>query len=68
MIYPDHIMYTLVQPEDVNEIFDSHVKNGKPVKRLLAGDKETEKIENALEKRGLFLKADAYSTERTAAR
>ena len=54
MIYPDHIMYTLVQPEDVNEIFDSHVKNGKPVKRLLAGDKETEKIENALENVGFF--------------
>ena len=54
MIYPDHIMYTLVQPEDVNEIFDSHVKNGKPVKRLLAGDKETEKIENALENVDFF--------------
>ena len=54
MIYPDHIMYTLVQPEDVNEIFDSYVKNGKPVKRLLAGDKETEKIENALENVDFF--------------
>mgnify|MGYP004566641293 FL=1 len=54
MIYPDHIMYTLVQPEDVNEIFDSLVKNGKPVKRLLAGDKETEKIENALENVDFF--------------
>ena len=54
MIYPDHIMYTLVQPEDVNEIFDSHVKNGKPVKMLLAGDKETEKIENALENVDFF--------------
>lgn len=54
MIYPDHIMYTLVQPEDVNEIFDSHVKNGKPVKRLLAGDKEAEKIENALENVDFF--------------
>ena len=54
MIYPDHVMYTLVQPEDVNEIFDSHVKNGKPVKRLLAGDKEAEKIENALENVDFF--------------
>ena len=54
MIYPDHVMYTLVQPEDVNEIFDSHIKNGKPVKRLLAGDKEAEKIENALENVDFF--------------
>ncbi len=54
MIYPDHIMYTLVQPEDVNEIFDSHIKNGKPVRRLLAGDKEAEKIENALENVDFF--------------
>ena len=29
MFYPEHIMYTLVQPEDVNEIFESHIKNGK---------------------------------------
>ncbi len=54
MIYPDHIMYTLVQPEDVNEIFDSHIKNGNPVRRLLAGDKEAEKIENALENVDFF--------------
>lgn len=54
MIYPDYIMYTLVQPEDVNEIFDSHIKNGKPVRRLLAGDKEAEKIENALENVDFF--------------
>ena len=56
MFYPEHIMYTLVQPEDVNEIFDSHVKNGVPVKRLLAGDKEAEKIENALENVDFFSK------------
>lgn len=56
MFYPEHIMYTLVQPEDVNEIFDSHVKNGIPVKRLLAGDKEAEKIENALENVDFFSK------------
>lgn len=54
MIYPDHIMYTLVQPEDVNEIFDSHIVKGIPVRRLLAGDKEAEKIENALENVDFF--------------
>lgn len=56
MMYPEHIMYTLVQPEDVNEIFDSHIKNGEPVKRLLAGDKEADKIENALENVDFFSK------------
>ena len=49
MFYPEHIMYTRVQPEDVNEIFESHIRNGMPVRRLLAGDSETDKIENALE-------------------
>lgn len=56
MFYPEHIMYTLVQPEDVNEIFESHIINGTPVRRLLAGDKEAEKIENALENVDFFSK------------
>ena len=56
MFYPEHIMYTLVQPEDVNEIFESHIMNGTPVRRLLAGDKEAEKIENALEHVDFFSK------------
>ena len=56
MFYPEHIMYTLVQPEDVNEIFESHIMNGTPVWRLLAGDKEAEKIENALENVDFFSK------------
>ena len=56
MFYPEHIMYTLVQPEDVNEIFESHIMNGTPVRRLLAGDKEAEKIENALENVAFFSK------------
>lgn len=54
MIYPDHIMYTLVQPEDVNEIFDSHVKNGIPVKRLLAGEQKDGEITNALDSLDFF--------------
>ena len=56
MFYPEHIMYTLIQPEDVNEIFESHIMNGTPVRRLLAGDKEAEKIENALENVDFFSK------------
>lgn len=54
MIYPDHIMYTLVQPEDVNEIFNSHIKNGAPVERLLAGKKKNGEITNALDSMEFF--------------
>ena len=54
MVYPDHIMYTLVEPEDVEEIFESHIKGGKPVRRLVAGDKDAEEIENALENVDFF--------------
>lgn len=54
MVYPDHIMYTLVEPEDVEEIFESHVKNGVPVKRLLAGAEDEEEISNAMESVDFF--------------
>ncbi len=48
MICPEHVMYTKVTPKDVNEIFDSHIKGGKVVKRLLAGEKEYEEIRDRL--------------------
>ena len=48
MICPEHVMYTKVTPEDVEEIFESHVKGGKIVKRLLAGEKEYEEIRDRL--------------------
>ena len=36
VIIPDlHITYVKVKPDDVAEIVDSHIKNGKPVERLL---------------------------------
>ncbi len=54
MMYPDHIMYTTVQPEDVSEIFESHVQKGNPVKRLLAGDQTSEEITNALDSVDFF--------------
>lgn len=34
MVYPDGTMYGQVQPEDVNEIVEEHLENGRPVKRL----------------------------------
>ena len=48
MICPEHVMYTKVTPEDVSEIFESHILGGKVVKRLLAGEKEYEEIEDRL--------------------
>ena len=34
IVYPDGIWYNKVKPEDVNEILDSHIGNGKKVDRL----------------------------------
>ncbi len=54
MIYPDHLMYTQVQVDDVEEIFKSHVMEGKPVTRLLAGNHEDGEASNALESVDFF--------------
>lgn len=35
LVYPDGIWYAGVQPEDVNEIIESHLLAGKPVQRLI---------------------------------
>ncbi len=56
MVYPDHVMYTLVSPDDVDEIFESHVKGGKPVMRLVAGEEDAAEIENAMEDIDFFSK------------
>ncbi len=42
VIIPDkHVTYVKVKEEDVEEIFESHVKNNKPVERLLYIDPKT---------------------------
>ncbi len=48
MICPEHVMYTKVTVEDVEEIFEEHIKGGKVVKRLLAGENEYEEIKDRL--------------------
>ena len=35
VVYPEAIWYTFVDREDVDEIVDSHLKNGQVVERLL---------------------------------
>jgi NADP-reducing hydrogenase subunit HndC len=49
MIYPDCVMYTLVQLDDVPEIFENHVIHGNVVKRLLAGGEAETAVANALD-------------------
>lgn len=34
VVYPEGIWYSSVQPTDVEEIFESHFENGKPLERL----------------------------------
>ena len=38
VVYPDAVWYSKVLPEDVGEIVESHLKNGKPVDRLKLPD------------------------------
>ncbi|MDH5426212.1 MAG: (2Fe-2S) ferredoxin domain-containing protein [Gammaproteobacteria bacterium] len=35
VVYPEAIWYTYVDKEDIDEIFESHLKNGQIVERLL---------------------------------
>lgn len=48
MIYPDSVMYTLVQPEDIPEIFEQHIVKGNIVTRLLAQGETEASVKNAL--------------------
>ena len=35
VVYPDAVWYTFVDNSDIDEIVESHLKNGRPVQRLL---------------------------------
>lgn len=35
MVFPDGILYTKVQPENITEIFQEHIIHGRPVERLM---------------------------------
>jgi len=35
VVYPEAVWYTFVDKSDIDEIVESHLKNGKPVERLL---------------------------------
>lgn len=42
IVYPEATFYESVTPEDVDEIVKKHLKEGKPVERLVAKDAEKE--------------------------
>jgi (2Fe-2S) ferredoxin len=35
VVYPEGIWYTMVDEHDVDEIIESHIRDGKPVARLM---------------------------------
>ena len=35
VVYPEGVWYTYVDEQDLDEIIESHLKNGQPVKRLM---------------------------------
>jgi len=35
-VFPEGVMYAAVKPDDVVELFDSHLEGGVPVERLKA--------------------------------
>ena len=38
VVYPDNVWYTYVDESDIDEIVESHLRDGKPVERLRLPD------------------------------
>lgn len=56
--YPDRVMYTHVTKEDVDEIWNSHIKGGKPVERLFASESDGRKIKDALGEHSFYTRQE----------
>ena len=56
VVYPERVMYTHVKPEDVEEIWTSHVLGGKPLERLFATEGDGSKIKDALGNHSFYTK------------
>jgi len=54
VVYPEGVMYTMVKVEDVQEIVEEHLLKGRPVKRLMAGDKESADTSRSLDNVDFF--------------
>ncbi len=44
VVYPDGIIYVMVQPEDIPELVEEHLLKGRPLERLLYKEPSTEEI------------------------
>ncbi|MBR5315966.1 MAG: NADH-quinone oxidoreductase subunit NuoF [Firmicutes bacterium] len=40
VVQPENVMYTQVQPDDINEIWEAHIKNGRIVERLTSENEQ----------------------------
>ena len=40
VIHPENVMYTHVEPDDINEIWEAHIKNGRIVERLTSENEQ----------------------------
>lgn len=56
VVYPEGTTYTMVQVEDVHDIFEDHILNGRIVKRLLAAEVEVDDVEKSLNNVDFFKK------------
>ena len=54
VVYPEGVMYTMVKVEDVEEIVNEHLIKGRPVKRLMAGDKDADDTTKSLDNVDFF--------------
>jgi len=54
VVYPEGAMYTMVRLEDVKEIVEEHLIKGRLVKRLMAGDKDSQDVSKSLENVDFF--------------
>jgi len=54
MVYPEGAMYTMVRVEDVEEIVNEHLIKGRLVQRLLAGARDADDANKAVESSDFF--------------
>ena len=40
VVHPENVMYTHVEPDDINEIWEAHIKNGRIVERLTSENEQ----------------------------
>ncbi|MCI8459521.1 MAG: NADH-quinone oxidoreductase subunit NuoF [Clostridia bacterium] len=54
VVYPDGSFYQHVKPEDAREIVEEHIKNGRPVERLLHSEKDADGAHKAINETSFY--------------